>query len=242
MKRVRLDKILGNMGYGSRKELKKIIKYGLIKVDGEVVKKSSIHVNPYESMIEINGEIVEYREKIYIMMNKPKGVISATYDNRHNTVIDLLEEKYLSFNPFPMGRLDIDTEGLLIITNDGKLSHDILSPKKHIPKTYYAHIRGEVKEEDVEAFKEGIILDDDYKTLGSLLEIEESGEVSKINLTIFEGKFHQVKRMFEARNKKVLYLKRVAMGKLRLDDNLELGEYRELSDQELDLLKSSIAK
>lgn len=242
MKRVRLDKILGNMGYGSRKELKKIIKHGLIKVDGEVVKKSSIHVNPYESIIEINGEIVEYREKIYIMMNKPKGVISATYDNRHNTVIDLLEEKYLSFNPFPMGRLDIDTEGLLIITNDGKLSHDILSPKKHIPKTYYAHIRGEVKEEDVEAFKEGIILDDDYKTLGSLLEIEESGEVSKINLTIFEGKFHQVKRMFEARNKKVLYLKRIAMGRLRLDDNLELGEYRELSDQELDLLKNSIAK
>lgn len=242
MKRVRLDKILGNMGYGSRKELKKIIKYGLIKVDGEVVKKSSIHVNPYESIIEINGEIVEYREKIYIMMNKPNGVISATYDNRHNTVIDLLEEKYLSFNPFPMGRLDIDTEGLLIITNDGKLSHDILSPKKHIPKTYYAHIRGEVKEEDVEAFKEGIILDDDYKTLGSHLEIEESGEVSKINLTIFEGKFHQVKRMFEARNKKVLYLKRIAMGRLRLDDNLELGEYRELSDQELDLLKNSIAK
>lgn len=242
MKKIRLDKILGNMGYGSRNELKKIIKYGYVKVDGKVVSKSSIQVNPYESTIEINGERVEYRENIYIIMNKPQNVISATYDSRHETVIDLLEEKYLPFEPFPMGRLDIDTEGMLIITNDGKLSHEILSPKKHIPKTYYAHINGIVDEKDIKAFRAGITLDDGYKTLPSQLTIKESGDVSMIELIIYEGKFHQVKRMFEARNKKVVYLKRIAMGDLKLDEALELGEYRELTDEELDVLRGSMLK
>ncbi len=242
MRKMRIDRILGNMGYGSRKDLKKIIKNGHVKVDGEVVKKSSIQVDPYESNIEINGDIVEYRENIYIMMNKPQNVISATYDNRHETVIDILEEKYLPFDPFPMGRLDIDTEGMLIITNDGKLSHEILSPKKHIPKTYYVHINGKVDEEDIKAFKEGITLDDGYKTLSSQLMIKESGDVSKVELIIYEGKFHQVKRMFEARNKKVVYLKRIAMGDLKLDETLELGEYRELTDEELDVLRGSMLK
>ncbi|WP_432667587.1 pseudouridine synthase [Wukongibacter baidiensis] len=236
---MRLDKVLGNMGYGSRKDLKKHIKNGLVKVDGEVVKKSSIHVDPYESVIEVNGEKVEYKEYVYIVMNKPADVISATYDRNHSTVIDLLEEKYLPFEPFPMGRLDIDTEGMLILTNDGKLSHEMLSPKKHIPKTYYAHIEGRVNDEDIEAFKEGIVLDDGYKTLASELAIIESGDISKIQLTIYEGKFHQVKRMFQARNKKVVYLKRVAMGDLKLDEKLDLGEYRELTDEELDILKGS---
>lgn len=236
---MRLDRILGNLGYGSRKDLKKYIKYGLVKVDNEVVKKSSIHVDPYESIIEINGEIVEYKEKIYIMMNKPVDVISATHDRNHRTVIDLLEDKYLPFDPFPMGRLDIDTEGLLILTNDGKLSHEILSPKKHIPKTYYAHIEGEVNDEDIAAFKEGVFIDDDYKTLPSELVIIESKNISKIKLTIYEGKFHQVKRMFKALNKKVIYLKRIAMGDLTLDEGLELGEYRELTNEELETLKGS---
>ncbi len=242
MKKIRLDKILGNMGYGSRKELKKIIKYGYVKVDGKIVSKSSIQVNPHESIIEINGERVEYKEYIYIMMNKPQDVISATYDNRHETVIDLLEEKYLVFEPFPMGRLDIDTEGMLIITNDGKLSHEILSPKKHIPKTYYAHVDGRIDEKDIKAFKEGITLDDGYKAKPAQLIIKERGEVSKAELTIYEGKFHQVKRMFEARNKKVTYLKRIAMGNLKLDEGLKLGEYRELTDEELDILRQSMLK
>ncbi|WP_432409666.1 pseudouridine synthase [Wukongibacter sp. M2B1] len=236
---MRLDKILGNMGYGSRKDLKKYMKYGIVKVDGEVVKKSSIHVDPDESIIEVNGERVEYKEYIYILMNKPVDVISATYDRNHSTVIDLLEEKYLPFEPFPMGRLDIDTEGLLILTNDGKLSHEILSPKKHIPKTYYAHIDGEVNDGDIAAFRKGIVLDDGYETLASDLIIIESGDISKIQLTIYEGKFHQVKRMFETRGKKVIYLKRIAMGDLKLDENLELGEYRELTNEELELLKGS---
>ncbi len=239
MQKMRLDRILGNMGYGSRKDLKKYVKYGLVKVNDEVVKKSSIHVDPYESIIEVNGERVEYKENVYIMMNKPVDVISATYDRNHSTVIDLLEEKYLPFEPFPMGRLDIDTEGLLILTNDGKLSHEILSPKKHIPKTYYAHIEAEVNDADIEAFKKGIVLDDGYKTLASDLVIIESGDVSEIQLTIYEGKFHQVKRMFQSRDKKVIYLKRMSMGDLKLDEKLELGEYRELTDEELDILKGS---
>jgi len=239
LQKMRLDRILGNMGYGSRKDLKKYVKYGLVKVNDEVVKKSSIHVDPYESIIEVNGERVEYKENVYIMMNKPVDVISATYDRNHSTVIDLLEEKYLPFEPFPMGRLDIDTEGLLILTNDGKLSHEILSPKKHIPKTYYAHIEAEVNDADIEAFKKGIVLDDGYKTLASDLVIIESGDVSEIQLTIYEGKFHQVKRMFQSRDKKVIYLKRMSMGDLKLDEKLELGEYRELTDEELDILKGS---
>ncbi|WIF94993.1 pseudouridine synthase [Caminicella sporogenes] len=233
----RLDKILGNMGYGTRKELKKIIKSGLVKVDGKVVTKSSIHVNPYKSIIEIYGDKIKYREYIYIMLNKPQGFISATFDKCHKTVLDLIDEKYYAFNPFPMGRLDIDTEGLLIITNDGKLSHQILSPKKHIPKTYYAHIDGRVTKEDIKAFKEGIVLDDGYKTISSQLVIRETGEISKIELTIYEGKFHQVKRMFKAVGKKVLYLKRIAMGNLKLDESLGLGEYRELTEDEVQILK-----
>ncbi|SKC75977.1 ribosomal small subunit pseudouridine synthase A [Maledivibacter halophilus] len=240
MNKMRLDKILGNMGYGSRKDLKKIIRQGAVKVDGEIIRKNSIHVNPYESIIEINGEKIEYRKYVYIMMNKPQGVISATYDNIHKTVIDLLDEKYLPFNIFPMGRLDIDTEGLLIITNDGKLAHEILSPKKHITKTYYANIKGFVDEEDIKAFKKGIILDDGYKTLPAELKIIEGGDVSTVELTIYEGKFHQVKRMFKSRNKKVIYLKRIAMGKLKLDGKLDLGEYKELNDEELEVLKSSM--
>lgn len=236
---LRLDKILANMGYGTRKELKKIIRNGVVKINGETVRKSSIHVNPYESSIEINGEIVEYREYIYIMMNKPQDVISATYDTRHDTVIDLLDSSYLVFDPFPMGRLDIDTEGLLIITNDGKLSHEILSPKNHIPKTYYAHINDKVTKADIEKLKEGVILEDGYKALPGDLNIIESNDISKVELTIYEGKFHQVKRMFKSLGKEVIYLKRISMGNLKLDESLELGEYRELSDEELKILKNS---
>lgn len=236
-KSLRLDRILSNMGYGTRKEVKKYVRSGLVKIDGEIVKKSSSHVNPYESTIEINGEILEYRDNIYIMMNKPPGVISATYDDRQETVIDILDEGYRIFDIFPMGRLDIDTEGLLIITNDGKLAHEVLSPKKHIPKTYYAHINGNVSESDVSEFHKGIVLEDGYQTLPADLKIIKSGQVSEIELTIYEGKFHQVKRMFTALNKEVIYLKRISMGELKLDDSLKLGEYRELSEDELEILR-----
>ncbi len=235
---IRIDKLLSNMGYGSRKDIKRVIRSGLVKVDDKAINKSSIHVNPYESIVEFNGERIEYREYIYIMMNKPQGVISATYDNYHETVLDLLEEKYLVFEPFPMGRLDIDTEGLLILTNDGKLSHKVLSPNNHIPKAYLAHIDSPVNDEDKISFKEGIVLDDGYECKSAELIIKESGDISKVELTIYEGKFHQVKRMFKALGKEVVYLKRIAMGNLKLDMNLELGEYRELTEEEIALLSN----
>jgi 16S rRNA pseudouridine516 synthase len=233
----RIDKILSNSGFGTRKEIKKLIKNGEVKVDGVVVKDSAMQVNPKESVIEVAGEILKYREYIYIMMNKPQGVISATYDNRHRTVIDILPDEYKFFNLFPVGRLDIDTEGLLLLTNDGQLAHELLSPRKHVPKKYYALIDGIVTTKDVDVFREGVVLDDGYKTLPSELFILKSGPYSEVEIVIYEGKFHQVKRMFEAVGKKVKYLRRIGMGKLKLDETLEPGDVRELTDEEMLLVK-----
>lgn len=233
----RIDKILSNSGFGTRKEIKKLIKNGEVKVDGVVVKDSAMQVNPKESVIEVAGEILKYREYIYIMMNKPQGVISATYDNRHRTVIDILPDEYKFFNLFPVGRLDIDTEGLLLLTNDGQLAHELLSPRKHVPKKYYAFIDGIVTTKDVDVFREGVVLDDGYKTLPSELFILKSGPYSEVEIVIYEGKFHQVKRMFEAVGKKVKYLRRIGMGKLKLDETLEPGDVRELTDEEMLLVK-----
>ncbi|HWL12756.1 MAG TPA: pseudouridine synthase, partial [Ureibacillus sp.] len=223
---MRLDKLLANMGYGSRKEVKQLLKQKDVTVDGEVVKDASMHVNPDVQDVSVFGERVEYTEFIYLMMNKPPGVISATEDNVDQTVIDLLDPLAQHFKPFPVGRLDKDTEGLLLITNDGQLAHNLLSPKKHVPKTYYAEIDGEVTESDIEAFRQGVELDDGYVTKPGELVILSSGPKSEIELTIQEGKFHQVKRMFESVDKKVTYLKRLTMGSLQLDDTLDLGDYR----------------
>ena len=234
----RLDKLLSKMGYGTRKEIKGIVKKGWVLVNQNVVKDSSRHVDPYQDKIIVNGEELIYREYIYIMMNKPQGVISASFDPGIETVVDLLPEKYQIYDPFPIGRLDKDTEGLLLISNDGKLSHELLSPKKHIPKTYFAIVDGKVDEEDVARFNEGVVLEDGYKTLPGQLRILKSGELSEIELTIYEGKFHQVKRMFLAVGKTVTYLKRISMGNLKLDENLELGEFRELTEEELDILRT----
>ena len=170
------------------------------------------------------------------MMNKPDGYLSATFDKRDPIVLDLTYSSYLTFEPFPVGRLDKDTEGLLVLTNDGQLAHRVLSPKKHVPETYYAKIEGVVTDEDIKAF-ESVTLDDGYETMPSQLKILESGEMSEIELTIHEGKFHQVKRMFESVGKKVVYLKRLSMGKLILDETLGLGEYRELTDEEVKLIE-----
>ncbi|WP_217078218.1 pseudouridine synthase [Clostridium baratii] len=235
----RLDKIISNLGYGSRKEIKAIARKGLIEVDGVIVKDSSMNVDPEKSVIKINGEEIFYREYIYLMMNKPDGVISATHDNRDETVIDLLEIDHQAFDPFPVGRLDKDTVGLLLLTNDGELNHRLISPKWKVDKVYYAKIDKKVTEKDIEAFKKGIILDDGYVCKEANLEIlNASDEGSEINLTIQEGKFHQVKRMFEAVDKKVVYLKRIEFGGLSLDEELEEGEYRELTEEELAQLKS----
>lgn len=236
-KKERLDKILSNLGYGSRKDVKGLVKSGSIEVDGKIVKDGSLKIDPYSSVLKIKGEVVEYREFIYLMMNKPQGVISSTDDFRDKTIIDLISDQYKVFNPFPVGRLDKDTEGLMVLTNDGQLSHRVLSPKKHVEKLYYAEVEGEVTEEDKELFSEGIVLDDGYKTLPAKLEIISSDNISKIYLTIKEGKFHQVKRMFLSVGKKVIYLKRMAIGGLRLDESLALGEYRELTSEEVLLLE-----
>lgn len=235
-KKQRLDKILANLGYGSRKDIRKLCKDGIITVDGEIIKDSSSHVDPENSKIIVGAEDVNYREYVYIMLNKPPRVISATYDPNHRTVVDLLDKRYQAFELFPVGRLDKDTEGLLLITNDGNLSHTLLSPKKHIPKTYFAKIQGIVTDEDIQEFEKGIILEDGYKTLPAQLKIIESNKVSEIEVTIYEGKYHQVKRMFEAVGKSVIYLKRLSMGNLALDPNLALGEYRELLGDELKIL------
>lgn len=237
---MRLDKLLANMGYGSRKEVKQLLKQKEVTVDGEVVKNAAMHVDPENQIVEVFDERVHYIEFIYIMMNKPPGVISATEDLRDKTVIDLLDPFIQHFEPFPVGRLDKDTEGLLLLTNDGNLAHNLLSPKKHVPKTYYAKIKGVVTEEDVEAFKRGVELDDGYVTKPGELVILQSGDTSEIELTITEGKFHQVKRMFESVGKKVTYLKRISMGSLKLDETLELGDYRELTENELESLINTI--
>jgi len=230
--------MLANLGYGSRKEVKMLLKSKAVKVNDTIVKDAKAQIDPNRDIVTLYGEAVEYKEFIYLMMNKPKGVISATEDTKEETVIDLLQIEDAVFNPFPVGRLDKDTEGLLIITNDGKLSHRLLSPKKHVPKTYFAVIRGNVTEADVEAFRNGVVLEDGYETKPGKLKILKSGETSDIELTISEGKFHQVKRMFESVGKKVLYLKRISMGPLALDETLELGEYRELTEEEVELLQT----
>jgi len=234
----RLDKVLSNFGFGTRSEIRQLVKNGIVKVDGVTVKDSSMQVNPENCVIDVEGEILNYREFIYIMMNKPAGVISATEDNKQRTVLDILPEEFKCFELFPAGRLDIDTEGLLLLTNDGKLAHELLSPRKHVPKRYYALVDGIVGEDVTKSFKEGVTLDDGYKTMPAELFILKAGQRSEIELVLHEGKFHQVKRMFEAVDRKVLYLKRIRMGGLELDPELAEGECRELTVEEVRMLKS----
>lgn len=235
----RLDKVLGNMGYGTRKEIKSVCKAGQVLVNGDIVKDSATKVDPAKDIIEINGEKVNYRQFIYLLLNKPAGVVSATFDNHDETVIDLLDPEYQIFEPFPVGRLDKDTVGFLLLTNDGELNHKLISPKNHVNKVYYAEIDKPVTDTDAAAFKKGIVIDDGYKCMPGELEIISSTEDgSEVYVTIQEGKFHQVKRMFEALNKSVVFLKRVKFGPMELDGNLEEGEYRELTDEEVSILKN----
>ncbi len=233
---MRLDKFLANMGFGSRKEVKKLLKTGAVQINDTVTKDAKYHVEVDKDLVTVHGDEIEYKEFIYLMMNKPQGVISATEDSKDETVVDLLELEDARYEPFPVGRLDKDTEGFVLLTNNGKLAHELLSPKKHVPKTYFARIAGVVTDEDVSKFNEGVTLDDGYVTKPGKLVILESGPVSEIELTITEGKFHQVKRMFIAVGKKVTYLKRLSIGPLHLDPTLELGEYRELTEEEVDSL------
>lgn len=235
--KIRIDKMLSGVGLGSRKEIKQDARKGNVKVNGIVEKDSSRIVDTNTDEVKYKNETVKYVKHIYLMMNKPAGVVSATEDNYDRTVVDLLKEEDRFYAPFPVGRLDKDTEGLLLLTNDGQLTHNLLSPKKHVDKLYYAEVEEEVTEEDVKAFQEGILLtNENYETLPARLEIIEAGYPSKCLVTIKEGKFHQVKRMFNAVNNEVIYLKRISMGPIKLDDKLELGEYRHLTEEELELL------
>ena len=232
---IRLDKYLADMGIGTRTEVKKLIRQGKVKVDDYIVKSPEQKIDTVTQKVFCEGQEVGYEEYEYYILNKPAGYVSATTDAKDKTVLDLITDKKRK-DLFPVGRLDKDTEGLLLITNDGDLAHRLLAPKKHVDKLYYAKVEGLVTEDDVKTFAEGVNIGDDEMTRPAVLEILKSDDISEIHLTIQEGKFHQVKRMFEAVGKKVIYLKRVSMGTLRLDENLKLGEYRALTEEELEHL------
>lgn len=235
---MRLDKFLVEMKQGSRSEVKKIIKSGRVTVDGQTVREPEKKFDPECSEISVDGQTVAYASFEYFMLNKPQGVVSATEDRRFQTVVDLIDTAKRR-DLFPAGRLDIDTEGLLLITNDGKLAHQLLSPKKHVDKVYFARVEGILPKDVKEQFAKGLTLDGDLKTLPAQLEILQEGPVSEVRLTIREGKFHQVKRMFEAVECRVVYLKRLSMGSLVLDEALAPGEYRRLTGEEIRALKST---
>ncbi len=240
--RLRIDKLLAHSGLGTRKEVKKLLKDGIVTVNQDVVKNPKVHVDPDHDIVEVHGARIEYQEFVYYMMNKPPGVISATEDAMHDTVLDLLEPQDTIQEPFPAGRLDIDTEGLLLLTNDGGLSHRLLSPRRKVDKVYMAEIAGIVTEADKEAFKAGVTLEDGYETMPAdltIVSVDEDAQTSHIELKIHEGKFHQVKRMFQAVGKEVTYLKRMSMGPLTLDSQLSLGEYRALTTEEIEMLKAT---
>lgn len=232
---IRLDKYLADMGVGTRSELKKIIRSGRVQIDHIPVKKPDEKIDIEKQTVMLDGQVIAYQTVEYYMLHKPAGVVSATKDQKEKTVLDLIDEKKRK-DLFPVGRLDKDTEGLLLITNDGKLAHQLLAPGKHVDKVYYAKIAGKVTEEDGEYFARGVDIGDEELTLPAKLEILVSGEESEVLLTIQEGRFHQVKRMFEAVGKKVTYLKRLSMGSLVLDENLKAGEYRPLTKEELERL------
>ena len=225
------------MGIGTRSEVKKILKTKQVTVNGTIVTKPETKIEPKTDEVCYKNERIAYCAFEYYLFHKPAGCVTATEDTQHKTVMDYLENTIRS-DLFPVGRLDIDTEGLLLITNDGALAHELLSPSRHVQKTYYALINGKVTEEDVNLFEKGVDIGEKKPTKPGFLKILKSEPQSEIELTITEGKFHQVKRMFEAVGKKVLYLKRISMGPLTLPEDLKPGEYRELTEGELMLLKA----
>lgn len=233
---VRLDKYLAEMSVGTRSQVKQYIRKGQVQVNGEVIKKPECKVHITKDEILVDGKRISFVRYEYWMLHKPGGVVSATRDAQDRTVLDLLEEKQRK-DLFPVGRLDKDTEGLLLLTNDGELAHQLLSPKKHVSKTYFAKIQGLVTKEDQEKFEQGVDIGDEKPTLPAKLTILKADEISEIEITIHEGRFHQIKRMFEAVDKKVIYLKRLSMGNLVLDPALKLGESRLLTEEERKYLK-----
>lgn len=234
---MRLDKFLCETGFGTRSQVKELLKKGQVTVNGVAAKKPEQKIDEHKDQITCQGKIASYEKYVYYMLHKPAGVVSATEDKREKTVLDLLKSEDRRDGIFPVGRLDKDTEGFLLLTDDGDLAHRLLSPRKHVDKTYYAKIAGSVTEAHIERFREGLDIGDEKKTLPAMLEILASEpEISEIRITIHEGRFHQVKRMFEAVGCKVTYLKRLSMGAVALDETLAPGDYRPLNEKERELL------
>lgn len=234
---MRLDKFLCETGFGTRSQVKEMLKKGQVTVNGVAAKKPEQKIDEHKDQITCQGKIASYEKYVYYMLHKPAGVVSATEDKWEKTVLDLLKSEDRRDGIFPVGRLDKDTEGFLLLTDDGDLAHRLLSPRKHVDKTYYAKIAGSVTEAHIERFREGLDIGDEKKTLPAMLEILASEpETSEIRITIHEGRFHQVKRMFEAVGCKVTYLKRLSMGAVALDETLAPGDYRPLNEKERELL------
>ena len=229
---MRIDKYIANCGYASRKDVKKLIKQGAVTVNGEVCKKAEAQVDE-GGIVCVNGERLVYREFVYLMLNKPQGYVSAVFDKKYPVVTDLVDEEYAHFEVFPVGRLDIDTEGFLILTNDGQFAHEMTSPKKNVYKRYFACVDKPMEENDIEEFAKGMEFKE-FTAKSARLEITDNP--CDVYIEIAEGKFHQVKRMCERVGKNVVYLKRVAIGNVGLDESLPLGGARELTLQELDML------
>lgn len=235
---MRLDKYLAHAGYGTRKEVKLLIRKKRVFVNDSMVSKDDIHIDEIRDCVKVDDEVVCYQKYVYYMMNKPQGVISATSDERNQTVMDLFEE-FVPLDAFPVGRLDIDTVGLLLISNDGALAHDLLAPKKHVDKVYQVCCAAPVSKEAIAALEAGITIDQDEVCAPASVEIVSETEIL---LTIHEGKFHQVKRMMQAVDNEVVALKRLSMGSLVLDESLLEGEYRPLSDSEIQQLMNQEGK
>lgn len=234
----RMDKLLATTGLWSRKEVKELVRRGRVQVSGRVITKAEEKADPNLDEIRVDGEVVDCAPFVYIMMNKPDGLLSATTDKRQKTVIDLLPEHLRRRGLFPVGRLDKDTVGLILLTDDGPMGHELLSPKKHVDKVYYARVDGTVDREDVAALAQGLVLEDGLHCLPAGLEPIGAG--NECLVTLREGKYHQVKRMLASRGKPVTFLKRLSMGPLVLDEALLPGEWRFLSKEELSALKSSV--
>ena len=236
MSLMRLDKIVGSTGRWSRREVKQLVKEGRILVDGKPAPAADEKYDPEQSEIRVDGEALCFSTYHYVMLHKPAGVLSATEDRRAGTVLELLPPELQKLELFPVGRLDKDTEGLLLMTDDGALAHRLLSPKHHVDKVYYVKTDGVLTKADCAALAEGLVLEDGLHCLPAKLEILSAGAQSEVLITLREGKFHQVKRMLASRGAPVLYLKRLSMGPLRLDPQLECGKWRYLSKTETDAL------
>ena len=238
MEKQRLDKLIASSGKWSRREVKELIRQGRVSVNGAAATSPEEKADPQSDCIQVNGQTLLYREYTWIMLNKPAGYLSARTDSRAPTVLDLLPRELQRQGLFPVGRLDKDTEGLLLLTNDGALAHNLLAPRRHVDKVYFVRVEGQLTREDEIAFAQGMVLGDGLVCQPARLDILCAGPISQAHVTLREGKFHQVKRMLAACGKTVLYLERIEMGGLKLDSSLSRGDYRFLTQEEEEKLRS----